>query len=163
MLLTGLGVVTLFILLWSNSIKNILIYSVVSINLVFIFILLIYGFIAVNYDVGYKVAQDLNKKIELQGTKKPVVVDFDVHSLTLEFYTKSKYMLLSETNELSSIPRPFYIVALATNEAAILGGLNNATVINYYYGTTIDKVMANLLHIEHLNNQLTKYMVIQVK
>lgn len=153
------ALVLLFFLLFNHHdiLSKAILYSVLSINLFFVFAMLIYGNIVVKYDAGYQVARYLNQH---HATN---VVDFRVNSLTLEFYTHGRYKQISEVNQLRIIQKPFYIVTYADNEDLILKGASNLRVVNRFSGTTIDNVLKNSLDLNKLNQELTKYVVIEYK
>lgn len=159
-LIVGISILIVFVLFskYSNLTKSIF-YPVMAINFIFFFVMLIYGSIYANYDVGYKIAGYLNKE-----KNHATVLDFRVNSLTLEFYTKDKYIPISDLQQLSKIEKPFYIVAkLADLNDLQKYNKNKLVVVKYFSGTTLDKVMKNIFDKSQLNNSLDDYVVLGFK
>ncbi|MFN8769626.1 MAG: ArnT family glycosyltransferase [Neisseriaceae bacterium] len=135
-------------------------YPVIAINFVFFFILLVYGSIYANFDAGYKIAQYINHR------KHPLksVVDFRLNSLTLEFYSNTPYMPISDLNQLDKIKKPFYIVTTISYATLLQSYLKTQVrVVKYFSGTTIDKVMQNIFNKDNIDNELEYYVVLYVK
>ncbi len=157
--LTCGGVIALLFILFAHrdTLSKAIVYSVLSINLFFVFAMLIYGNIVVKYDAGYQISQYLNEH------KVQNVVDYRINSLTLEFYVLAKYSKADNTNQLKFIKKPYYIVAYADDGYALLNTNNTFKIVTKYSGATIDKVLGKLLDINKLNQELTHYVVLEVR
>lgn len=153
----GLLMLALYILFMHKSeLFKAILYPVLAINLVFIFCMLVYGKIYEKYDVGYQTARYLNTQPRLP------VVDYQVDSLTLEFYFKGKYQLITNINQLSSFPQPYYIIvnADALNEVQQL--LKHTQLLRHQGGTSINNMMADLFLHSRLKHNLKQYMILKV-
>lgn len=162
-LLTIISVLILWLFLRlgviATDINRAIIYSVISIDFVFVVIMLIYGHTYANFDAGYKMANYLNLEKKLTP-----VVDFRLHSLTLEFYTQHRYIPLGNYNDLLKVQRPFYVVAKLTDSKKLQQFLPGMVVcMKVFSGTSIDKVMQNMFNKNGLDNNLTNYVVLKVE
>ena len=157
-LMMCIGGLLLFLLFMHHDLlTKAILYPIISINIVFVFALLIYGYIYAKYDAGYNIAQYFNNKAHAQ------VVDFRVNSLTLEFYTKDNYTQIHDLSNLKQLQKPYYIVAFKSDKPLLMNNNIKLVEITTFVGTTIDKVMANLLKINNLNKILTDYVILEVK
>ena len=160
--LVGLIMLVLFIIfIHRDDLVKAILYPVLAINLVFIFVMLIYGMVYAKYDTGYQAARYLNEKSPL------MVVDYKVYSLTLEFHTKFKhYQLndLSDLKELKAKNKPYYLLIYAKDLPLIQHELDerNIQILRTIDGTTIDVVMANLLSQPRLKSKLQQYLLLQI-
>ncbi len=152
----GIIVLLLFILLRKrNNLFRAIIYPSLALNLVFMFMLQVNHFYS-KYDLGYQ-ANLFIAKLPPYPT-----VDYKVNSLTLEFYTHTPYIRSDTIKQLDLIPRPYYMVITAAELSTLDAQLGQHMILSYIYGTTIDKVMANLLHRSQLKNNLVDYAIVKV-
>ncbi|MCC2625823.1 MAG: glycosyl transferase [Burkholderiales bacterium] len=161
--LTGLLMLVLFIMfMHQNDLSKAILYPVLAINLVFIFILLIYGQIYIKYDIGYQAASYLNKQ-----EQSLVVADYDVNSLTLEFHSKNKYLRVGNNiSRLKQLTKPYYVLLKASDLVKLQSALapDKLSVLTLIKGTSIDIVTANLLSRPRLDQQLLlHYLLIKVE
>ncbi|MBY0380222.1 MAG: glycosyltransferase family 39 protein [Burkholderiales bacterium] len=154
---TGGGVLILFGLFSHLEVLNkAVLYPVLAINYVFLFLMLIYGLVYANYDFGYKIAQYLN-----EDKKVNYVVDFELHSLTLQFYTTKNYIFKSDVSRLAEFSKPFYLVSNLAHGEAVQRILGNKCVIQKYFtGTTIDRVISGIFNKKTLEDSQKNYIVL---
>ncbi len=138
-----------------TNLSKLLSYSSLAICVVFMFISVVNGKINIKYDAGYQIAQYLNKQTPIP------IIDYKVYSLTLEFHAKDKYRRIDDIMKLLQYPKPYYLV-LKRSDMQILKPLAVGNIVYTTSGTTIDKVMANLLNLNSLNKNLTEYVVVLV-
>ncbi|MBP9743440.1 MAG: hypothetical protein KBD37_08780, partial [Burkholderiales bacterium] len=110
------------------------------------------------YDVGYQISRYINHQIQHS------VVDYNVDSLTLEFYTNPStiYVKANTLQQLQQISPPYYLV-IKSSEVASLPLPSSAIILTHMAGTTVDKVMSNLLSRPRLKDYLIDYSVILVQ
>ena len=133
-----------------------IVYPSLAIGVVFMFVSAVNGTINIKYDAGYKIAQYLNKQ-----TSVPII-DYKVDSLTLEFHAHDKYRRLSNIKDILAYPRPYFLIAKLEDAPMLQQQLPTSYIVYQTKGTTIDKVMANLLKLDKLQQNLSNYVVILV-
>lgn len=158
-IILGLLMLLVFIVfIHDDDLKKALLYSTLSISLVFIFAMFIYGRIYIKYDAGYNIAKVLNLKPALP------IVDYQVNSLTLAFYTQDNYIRVNNLKQLLQIQRPYYLVTQASNFSLLNQRLNdNLDILGYIKGATIDKVMHYLLTKPRLEASQTEYIMLEIQ
>lgn len=146
--------VLLMLYFWNKDIlvKSIA-YSVIAISMVFILMLQIETIVA-RHDLGYQAVQ------YLKNLPKYPVVDYNVNSTTLEFHTKSIYLLKEKPKQLLVVKAPYYLV-IKTSDINKLH-LNHTKLLINIPATTVDKVISNLLNLSKLKEDLVDYSVILV-
>jgi 4-amino-4-deoxy-L-arabinose transferase-like glycosyltransferase len=133
-------------------------FSVVTINSIFVVIMLIYGSIYTQYDIGYNVATYLNKQ---NYTQK--VISYKFNSLTLEFYLKNGYNNADNKSQLAKFNGRLYIVSPITNLAELRDYYGKRMQVERYFSDmTIDKLLKNILERERLNRLSNQYVLIKV-
>ncbi|MCC2644528.1 MAG: glycosyl transferase, partial [Burkholderiales bacterium] len=161
--ISGLLILIIFIMfMHQNDLTKSIMYPAFAICLVFVFMLLIYGRICSKYDTGYQAA----RYISIQKESLPVV-DYNVNSLTLEFYTKNKYIRAGDDSklQLQQMPKPYYVL-LKSDDLAKLQKIilpEKLSILTKLNGAAIDVVMANLLSKTRLKQKLTYYLVVKVE
>ena len=153
----GIFILVLFIIFTHrDDLTKAILYSVLAINLVFIFLMQVNQVYA-GYDLGYQAATYINKQTP------HAVVDYKVDSLTLEFYNTTTYQRVESSTQLEAEIKPYYLV-MATDELdSLKQNLGSYSVLKHVDATTIDKVMANLLSKPRLKESLKDYVIIEVK
>lgn len=156
-LIIGLLMLTLYMLFMHKSeLFKAILYPVLAINLVFIFCMLVYGEIYAKYDVGYQTAKYLNTQPLLP------VLDYQVDSLTLQFYFKGKYKLITDINQLSLFQQPYYIIINAAELNEVQKRLKHTVLLRHECGTDINNVMAELFLHSRLKHHLNQYVLLKV-
>lgn len=141
-----------------NYLNKAIVYSVLAINYVFIVLLLVYGGIYAKYDVGYNIANYIN-----QQKNKLAVIDYKLHSLTLDFYSKDHYKIIGNIDELANVGRPYYVVTDIKNLNELKKTYQQQIiVIKYFYGTTIDKVIQNAINLDKFYKSLNTYVLLKI-
>ncbi len=130
-------------------------FSVIVINLIFIFTMFINALFS-KYDEGYKIANYLNNQ------KRLTIIDYNLNSLTLEFYSHEPYLRINNIAKLNKYSGPYYLIIKKDEFIRLklqLNKINNYKIIWQTTGMPIDKVVRSLL----MNKQLTanEYIVIQ--
>lgn len=145
----------------SDLIKSFL-YPTLAINLAFLFIMQLTE-ITAKYDLGYQAAAYINQQ------PKHLVVDYKVDSLTLEFYCHNSYVKANNSQELSQIKQPYYMVIKAQDLAyleshldQLLSPFTKITMLDKIPAATVDKVMRNLLTRPRLKDDLVDYRIVFV-
>lgn len=157
-IISAVIVLSLLLLNYLPNIIKAIIYPTLAILMAFTLVMQIYDKIYAKYDMGYQIANLLNQQQHIP------IIDYQVNSLTLEFYSKYGYLRIDNINTLKQLPMPYYLVIKNRDLPVINQELNrHIQVMQHFYGTTIDKVMANLFNQKHLEQALTNYVVIIVK
>lgn len=95
--------------------------------------------ITARYDLGYQAAVYINQQ------PKHLVVDYNVDSLTLEFYSRSSYIKIKNIQELSKLKQPCYVViksqdlAYLESHFELLPPLTKLTVLDQISADTVAK------------------------
>jgi 4-amino-4-deoxy-L-arabinose transferase-like glycosyltransferase len=154
MLLIILPVITgLLIYFWSKDILiKLLAYSVIAMSIAFLFMMQINKIVA-QYDLGYQVANYLKEQPQYP------IIDYNVNSLSLEFNAKNRYK--REHEQFYNAPPPYYLL-IKTNDIKTIN-LPPAIILTHVRATTVDKVMANLLNMPKLQQDLVDYSLVLVK
>lgn len=114
--------------------------SVIVINLIFIFTMFI-NILFSKYDEGYKIAKYLNNQQALP------IIDYNLNSLTLEFYSHEPYSRINDTAKLVKYPNPYYLIIKKDEFIRIKHQFNkyDYKIIWQTTGVPIDKVIRNLI------------------
>lgn len=153
-ILTSLGVVAFT---WrSNWIMRILIYPTLTVIMVFIFAMLINGMNYVKYDAGYQIALYLNKQPSI------TVVGYKVDLMSLDFHSKSNYILIDDLAAINNLPKPLYVVTLASEMPNIMTNHFSANIVDQFAGGSIETYLRNAMHQQQLNNKLTRYIILRI-
>jgi MFS family permease len=162
--LTGLLMLIFFIgFTHQNDLSKAILYPVLAICLLFIFMILIYGHIYAKYDTGYQAANYLNR------LKKPeLVIGYNVNSLSLRFHSKYNYIEVggNDLTQLKAESLPFYMLLKADELDQVKSAIkpSKVSVLIPINGATIDVVIANLLSIPRLEQQMLQhYLLVKVE
>ena len=138
-ILSVLSCLTFILGYHKNQLIKIIIYGVLMISITFIDLLSIYKEVYIKYDVGYNVAKYIHDTIPHHQ-----VIDYNLHSLSLEFYLKSQYTYIHNLNNLPVSKSDFYIVTSLSDLLKIKSMYyvkhKNIKIIKYFQGTSIDQV-----------------------
>ena len=130
-----------------------LIFPSLAIISAFIMILALNGKAYREYDVGYNIAQMINKE-----PKRPLY-DFDVRSLALEFNLDSPYEIIYNYSQLPDSGQYYLFMRRSDWDNAGLQK-NKFHPINEFCGNTIDKVIPHYANKGELVNHLECYVVV---
>ncbi|MFN8770307.1 MAG: ArnT family glycosyltransferase [Neisseriaceae bacterium] len=115
----------IFVALNNNyPLTKVIVYSVLSICLVFVFVESINATLYPKYDLGYQVTKKLS--ILLKDKK---IIDYNVNSLSLEFLTKGIYKRVNTIQGLANESQPFYLV-IDENDLKTIND-NNKHILSY--------------------------------
>ncbi|HMT02736.1 MAG TPA: glycosyltransferase family 39 protein [Burkholderiales bacterium] len=131
-------------------------FSVIVINLIFIFTMFI-NILFSKYDEGYKIAKYLNNQKGLP------IIDYNLNSLTLEFYAREPYLRINNVAKLIKYPGPYYLIIKKDEFIKIkpqFNKINDYKIIWQTIGMPIDKVVRNLI-IDKQQLIANEYIVIQ--
>lgn len=160
LLLCGVISLILFIVfIHKDDLAKALLYPSLAICWLFIFIMFVYGGIYAKYDIGYQAAKIIN-----QGAVLPVVA-YPANFDTLEFYIKGKYYHVKHIDNISNAYGDDYYLVIPKDQLANVEQKLPTSAIHIVasiQGTTIDKVLADLLAKPRLNNALSQYLILHI-
>ncbi len=145
-IIATLGIIICFILLAGHyPLTRLVLYSIFSVCVIFVFIETINSKLYSKYDVGYMI----NKYIVKQNNTYSFI-DYDVNSLSLEFYTNThhKYYRINDNKQLTKLKKPYYLVIGAQNWSKISNTpqFKNATILNTFKYIKQEKFPQTLLN-----------------
>lgn len=152
-----LGLVIFVVLRHSQWWFKTLVYPTIAIITVFVFAMLVNGISYAKYDAGYQIAKYLN-----QTEVAAPIVGYRVDLLSLDLHANSPYILLDDINTVKNQQHPFYIVTKLEDKQLIMQNLPNASLINTISGGSIETFLGNITNKEHLQQHLTKYVILEI-
>ena len=148
----------LFLAIRKGIFKNkLLIYSVLSISLVFICIMSINNQIYSKLDAGYNIAKFLNKL-----DTKLLVVDYKIGYSSLEFHNDMQYTRVSNNSELQNLAKPYYLVINSKQLPEIQQLLPNILVLKKFMWIRQEKFIPTLFNDSKRVNDTENLLVIYV-
>ncbi len=121
-LLCGITIIIFVMLTQNYPLTKAIIFPVLSINLVFVFLMGVNAKLYSKYDVGYQVSQ-----YEKQITPLPLI-DYNVNSLSMELFNHTMYKRIHSYNDLLKENKPFYLLISEGDWKNILIELQNTSL-----------------------------------
>ncbi len=156
-----LGIFLAFILLSTQSQAfKAIVYATLSINLVFIFFIVVNRSNYINYDVGYKIAQYLKYQTP------HLIVEYKESSMTLAFHSDvGSTVIVDNPTQLFMQPKPYYLVVRRGNLTEIEPFLGDYQIImqttGLYFINNPLKIMISSLSKSGLESKLIHYLLIR--
>ena len=137
-----------------------IIVGVVAIQSIFIILMLIYATIYSKYDLGYNVANYINRQQAQLN-----VVSYKLNSLTLEFYLKNNgYQQIDDMGKLKQLPGKFYVISSVENLAELKNYYGNRLkVLSDFDDMTIDKLSQHILQANKFATLSQQYLLMTIE
>lgn len=143
----------------ANKFIKMLWLSSLSSCMIFIFCFSFFYSVYRNYDVGYQLA------IYMKSLPPADIVDFNIDSYTLNFYSHNNYVFVQNVNGLKDLKRPYYLFAKDTDLVNLTKQLQPLELKQIYHldGINLVPVIQHIFKPQVLKQQLIRYDLLLVK
>jgi 4-amino-4-deoxy-L-arabinose transferase-like glycosyltransferase len=155
--LSILCIVTMFIIFKNNRpVNKAIVYSVITSCLLLVCLILVNDRVSGKYDGGYNIARYLNKRDKL------VVVDYKVHSTSLEFHSINYYIQNDNIDQIRLIPKPLYLVTSTNDWEQIKNNFPINIILTNFVNAPENQVQQSLFNNNKLKNITTNLVVVLI-
>ena len=126
----------------NRQLNKSMVYPVLSILLVFLFLMLVSGRLYLRYDAGYKVSKYLANQPKL------MVVDYHVGYSSLEFHNENPYVQVESSMDLKKIDKPYYLILNQDKWDALKSSSDTGVVVDTFPWIRQEKYIPTLFNLK---------------
>jgi hypothetical protein len=132
-------------------------YPVLSMLVLFSFIMLVGGRLYLRYDAGYKISQYLVNQPKL------TMVDYHIDYSSLEFHNKNPYIRVENSVELANIETPYYLVLHKEDWGDLKELIPDAKIIETFPWIRQEKFIPTLFNLDKRNKNTEELLLVLVE
>lgn len=140
----------------NRQLNKSMVYPVLSILLVFSFIIFVSGRLYLRDDAGYKLAEYLSNQPKL------TLVDYHVDYSSLEFHNQNPYIRVESLSDLKNIERPYYLVLHKEQWDELKDSLDGGKVLESFPWIRQEKYIPTLFSLKKRKEDTEELLLVLV-
>lgn len=140
----------------NRGLNKAIVYSVFSICLAFILLMLIGGRLYLRYDAGYNIAQVINQQVPVS------LVDYKVNYSSLEFHADDSYLRISDESQLLALSPPYYLVTNSDQWNMLESKVKTGEKVNTFSWIPQNQYISTLFSLAQRNKYMQQLVLIYV-